>query len=113
METTYNYDSYYGDVPLDAVSALDPFQNHVDATDTYYFLDLEGNNRATKIIQVWSVNNDSYIRFSFRFDDLTWKKAIRIVDAPQSQDLFHSAMAFQVCNVIPGAAAWFQVVGLW
>ena len=103
METTYSYDSFKGNAP-DPSGGADPFSA---LTVVYYF------TQPTKIIHVWCVDNDLLIRFSFTSDPLKWKEGIQLKDAPQSQDFYHSAQAFQVVNAVTGATAWYQVVGMW
>lgn len=105
METTYDSDTFSGDAPNPSGGA-DPFSALTDA-DAIYF------RSATKILHIWANNNHLLIRFSFRRDVLTWKDPIRIFDAPQSQDFYHSAQAFQVVGLEIGATAWYQVVGMW
>lgn len=105
METTFDSDTFSDDAP-DPMAGADPFGALTDA-DAIYF------TSATKILHVWAVNNHLLIRFSFRRDELDWKDPIQINNAPQSQDFYHSAQAFQVVGLEIGATAWYQVVGMW
>ncbi len=110
METTYNSNTFNTEL-TGAISdpsgiATAPFSLLTDA-DAHYFAN------ATKIIHIWAVDNHAIIRFSFRRDVLTWQPPIVIRNAPQSQDFYHSAQAFQIVNFEIGAVAWYQVVGMW
>lgn len=104
METTFDSDTFSGDDAGDPSGGPDPFSH--GPTVNYF-------TSATKILHIWAVRNNMLIRFSFTRDVLRWKSPIQINDAPQSQDFYHSAQAFQIVNLTAGAAAWYQVVGMW
>ena len=111
METTYNYNRFTGQAP-DPSGGTDPFSALV-AGQTYFFTHPDGSGAGTKILQIWARDQNMLIRFSFTSAVLNWGDPIQIWDAPQSQDFYHSAQAFQVVNVVAGATATYQVVGLW
>jgi len=107
METTYQSQTFSGLAP-----------NPAPGTEIFTGIAVSYFDNATKIIHIWSRHNDLMIRFSFTSDalpggELNWNDPIQINDAPQSEPIYHSAQAFQVVNLTTGAAAWFQVVGMW
>jgi len=109
METTYNYDVFNG-TANDPDPGPDPFL--VEA-NIYYFQMADGRQAATKLLHVWALDNNLLIRFSFVSVPLAWGGPIQINAAPQSQDFYHSAQAFQVVSAVAGAVAWYQVLGMW
>jgi len=103
METAFIYEVHFGTAPNPPTGVY--VAGDWTGIPEYTF------SSGTKILMVWTHNNQAVYRFSF--NGLTYGDDIVLWDAPQAEPIYLSAQRFQVQNYVNGSFAIFQVKGSW